>query len=158
MPTNIGIAFEDVISENPDLWGEFTKYARLEGHSIFIVAEDPSYTAIDQLEYMGLYHQINWDSVLSVFSFLSAKGVDLYIDEVTKRWKARDGHAWYNAKARMCFENKIAIMFEENPRYFAAFGNIVTRLVNIRNKSDFEMILSTTEKLKKINSWFDDFK
>jgi hypothetical protein len=156
VPSNIGIAFEDVISCNSDLWSDFMEYTRLEGHSIFVISECLSYTVTDQLEYHGLFLQTHWDRILSVFSFLSSKGADVYFDSEKNSWQARNQQIWYNAKARMCFEQKIAIMFESKPQYFAAFDNIATRLINVEDEENFKMIEDTAKRLKVANSWFKD--
>ena len=157
MPSNIGIAFEDVVTFVPPMWRDFTKYARLEGHSIFIIGQEPSYTVIDQLEHLGFEHHLNWDHVITLFSFLCDKGENVYYSEDHDCWRCENMQAWWNAKARICFERSISLMFESNPRFFAAFGSVPTRLVNVENDLDFDMVEKTTKWLRSRNSWFEDY-
>lgn len=158
MASNIGIAFEDVITSDPEAWSDFMKYSRLEGHSIIIIGQDPTYTIIDRLDYYGLELHTHWDSVLSVFSFLSSNGVDVYFSENHDSWRATNMHAWYQSKARICYEHKIGIMFESNPRFFAPFKSIPTRLVNVEDPNNQVMVGRTAKLLKSQNSWFEDYE
>lgn len=158
MPANIGIAYEDVISSNPELWADFMKYVRLEGHEVYVIGEIPEYNLRDALDYLKMRHQTHWDRVLSVTAYLTRNGHAVYYDEALDRWRSRDEELWYEVKARLCFRHKISIMFEENPLHFAAFNKIPTRLIDSSNRMDWEMLVYTTNGLKINNSWYKEYE
>ena len=158
MPGKIAIAYEDVITSDSDLWANFAKYARLEGHTIYIIGEGPPYSVTDGLEYHGLFSDLHYDFAISLFSFLTKKGEDMYFNETLHKWICRNPEIWAASKGRWCHENHISLMIEDNYLFHSAFKFIPTRLFMVCKAGARETIKSTVKLLHEKNEWFDDYE
>lgn len=158
MSGTIAIAFEDVITQNPGLWATFMKYARLEAHQILVIGENHRYTLEDALEFNGLIHEIHYDRAISMIDYLVNKCEDVYFDENTNQWRTRDPKAWRDVKGRICFEEDVALMIEENYLFASAFNNMITRLEMICKPGVEDMFKEVTRKVKLVNEWFEDYE
>lgn len=158
MAGKIGIAYEDVITVDSDLWAKFMKYARLEGHHLTVICESPKYHLIDGMDYYGLYQDLHWDELVEVSEYLTAKGQDLYYDEMSRVWRTKDPLIWWQSKARLCYDYGINIFFEDNSNFAPHFGTVPTRIMMFSDKNVKELIKQTAEKLEAVNSWFEDYE
>lgn len=158
MPGKIAISFEDVITEDAELWGDFAKYARLEAHRILIIGEDSGYLLKEAIEYNGLIRDIHYDEAVSMVDFLTYEGEDVIFNENYDKWRTRDPLTWQQAKARICAKKDVALMFEENHLYAAAFSHIPTRLYLVCDDNDKKEITRLTERLKSMNGWFEGYE
>lgn len=158
MTSKIAIAYEDVITEDSDLWADFMKYARLEGHQIYVIGEEPPYSLSEALDYNGLYQDLHFDRQISLYNYLITRGEDMTFNQIRRKWICRIPEVWAGSKARLCAEFKISLMFEDNYLFAHPFGFIPTRLEMFCNVSVREMVIETTRILKERNKWFDDYE
>jgi hypothetical protein len=93
---------------------------------------------------------------MSVADFLTGKGEELYFDEALDRWRAKNKEAWHWAKCRLCYEESIAIMFEENELLAHTFDYIPTRLIMINDEEAVQVISELGERLRKDNMWLEN--
>jgi hypothetical protein len=155
--TNIAIAYEDVITGETDLWSDFMKYVRLEGHKVYVIGEQWDYNLNDGLEYHGLARDVHFDETISILTALSNRGYDLEFDQEQDRWRCEDMDMWRGIKSMICATNAMAIMIEENELFAKAFEFIPTRLMMVNTPEALIEFTRITRILEEANTWLDHY-
>ena len=154
MPT-LSIDYYGSLNKNATFWQELLKYVKLEGIKVYVMSGNwPKYIS-EKLTHEGYVEEIHYDSVASVLSHLSSKGLDTWLDEEHDSWYSEES-AWWDAKASLCKELGCQIHFDSDIRFAKAFVGQPMRFVHTGNQKGMAQIRAWHKRLKLANTYYDD--
>ena len=151
----ISVGFYGSLNSNTVFWRELLKYVKLEGIKVCVISEPGPEAIMEKLESSGYTKEVHYDSAFSILSLMTAKGMDIWFDEVRESWHTQED-AWWAAKAEICRKIRSKIHFDNDNRFARAFEYIPTRFVHTDSKPGSELIVKWRDKLKMANTWNDE--
>ena len=130
MRQTIGINLHGVLDTYPHILKPFMKIiTNLDIANINIVSGPPTHTIIKELNDLGYYTDVHFNNVFSVVDFLIHEKEKMWKDDNDLWWS--DDNIWWNAKARICEENGIDCLIDNDEKYSNGFKLINKTFINI---------------------------
>ena len=153
MPS-ISIDYFGNLSKDATFWQEMLKFVKEEGIKVSVISGLWKAELVKKLEHNGYIHEIHFDNVYSILSYLHHDGQDTWFDEDHDSWYSGQNE-WWDAKAGICKEIGCQIHFDSDIRFAKAFAGIATRFIHTSNESIRKLINQWYKDLKLANTYGD---
>lgn len=110
----IAFDFHGVLETHPDRFKAILRPLRID-HTIIILSGPPLDQIYDELKKCNYLKGYHYDYALSVVDWLKKKGVKMSLNEHGS-WYCGE-RTWWRSKSRICKENNIEILFDDNLNY-----------------------------------------
>ena len=152
----ISVDYFGSLTIRPIFWQNLLKFAKLEGTKVCVISGLWQKDLVEKLEFGGFTREIHYDTVYSILSHLSNKGLDTWFDEDHDSWYS-DKNDWWGAKAEICNKIKSQVHFDSDIRFADAFEHIPTRFVYLGNDDNKKLINQWQKDLESANT-FDEWE
>lgn len=155
----ISIDYFGSLNIRPLFWQDLLKFAKLEGIKVCVISGLWQKDLVEKLEFGGFTREIHYDTVYSILSHLSNKGLETWFDEDHDSWYS-DKIGWWHAKAEICQKIGCQVHFDSDVRFADAFRNIATRFIYTGDKNNKNLIGQWRKDLESANTfddWGDDY-
>ena len=141
--TKLKLAFDlhGVIDVSPKAFERRLIHLKRAGHYTYLISGPPKEQLIKELDNLAINHA--FDEIFSIVDYLKAKDVQMNKDKDGQWWTS--DAIWWSAKAQICKEYGIDIMFDDTFAYQAWFMAIKTKFVHINNKKHITITDVTEE-------------
>ena len=110
----IAFDFHGVLESYPDKLKSILKPLRID-HILIVLSGPPLDQIYNELMKAGYLQGYHYDYAISVVDWLKAQGIQMQLNE-NGSWYC-DDKIWWASKAKICVENNIGMMFDDNLKY-----------------------------------------